>query len=162
MALTDYGGEYILTKVFENTDTFYIALFTAGTPDDSPVLEEVEDADYDREPIQGSSCGAFEYQNTAGTTTSQSDTPGQGIPAYRFVTATDTLPISWEFAGPLSGTNKDIIGYAILKPTAGANPFAATDVIDAKLFAVPFTPANDGDTLVIESISVRLSAGTVS
>ena len=158
MSLTDYGAEYILTKVFENADIFEVALFTAGVPDDTPVLEEVEAQDYARLDIAGDVGGAIEYQAPDGSV-SVIDT---GIAAYKFLIDTSLSQMDWVFSGPLTSVNKSIIGYAILKPGVWSNPFPSSCVIDSKLFDIPFTPQIAGDKLVINQISFRLSKGIVS
>lgn len=158
MGLSDYGARYVLETIFENATEFEVALFLSGTPDDTPVLEEVETQDYDRAVVSGATGGAFEYQTYAGAT-SVVDT---GIAAYKFVNDIASDPLEWVFAGPLSSVNKSIIGYALLKPGTWSNPFPADAVLDSKLLDTPFTPVNDGDTLIINSINIRLSKGTVS
>ena len=166
MGVTDLGAKFMLEKVFENTDTYYIGLYLDGQITDNPVIEEVGSADYTREPVMGSTCGSFEWQNFQGANVAtQSDTPNAGIAAYKFITATDTLPISWEFLGPLSSVIKSIKGCMLLKGTTPAQVAnGAIDesyIISVVQFATPYTPASAGDTLVLESISIRLSEGTV-
>lgn len=168
MGLTDLGAQFMLEKVFENADTYYIGLYLDGAITDNPIIEEVSSSNYTRKLVVGSTCGAFEWQNLQGVSvTVPSDVANAGIAAYKFISSTTlgNLPISWVFTGPLTSVIKSIKGCMLLK---GNTPVQVTNgaidesyIISIVQFATPYTPTSNGDTLVLESISLRLSEGIV-
>lgn len=163
--MTDYGAAYMLDVTFEtNPKTFEVVLFTSGELGDITTIAEVPTghAGYARRKLIGSTGGAFEYQTLAGAVS----VVGTGIAAYAFISDKDGADISFTFTGPFTQTEKTVIGYAILTPLTApvtwANPAVDSAIMYAQLLDNPFTPNNNGDTLTLGKISIRLSKGTVS